>query len=211
MVISSNLGVQYLVTFTPSKKAKHLVSGFNPVDKNCIFLERIKFIRSRLITLSPWEVLSNCSSMNNCVPCLVDVPVSKVSVVVSWNVDVSVSWTNVEVLPDWSTLPDTFVIWVLVSLLSWTSTPVHCVSHDCHNTGVRPDCSSNPPKIPDARAIVSAKLPSCSIIFASTLAVSTHVSVAGVNSITPFQVLTKKGVTLSVLVPNNCETNSTSL
>ena len=144
-------------------------------------------MRSLLITLSPWEVLSNCSSINSWVPCLVDVPVSKVSIQVSWKVVVSISWVNVVVLPDCDVFAVTLVISVLVSDLSTISTPVHCVSHDCHRTGVRPVWGSNPPNIPDAIAIVSAKLPSCSIIFASTLAVSTQVSDAGVRSIVPVQ------------------------
>ena len=187
IVISNNFGTIYDVTFLPSKNANILVSGFNPEETNWILRERINDMRSLLITLSPCEVLSNCSSMNNWVPCLVDVPVSNVSVVVSWKVVVSVSCVNVVVLPDCDELLLTLVISVLVSDLSLISTPVHWVSHDCHRTGVRPDWGSNPPNIPDAIAMVSAKLPSCSIIFASTLAVSTHVSDAGVRSIVPVQ------------------------
>jgi len=50
--------------------------------------------------------------------------------------------------------------------------------------------------------MIPAKLPSCCIIFASILAVSVHVSDDGFNLTVACQKLTKKGVTLSVLVAN---------
>ena len=61
--ISSNFGTQYLVTFTPSKTII-LDCGLNPFPSKDTFLDLIVGVTSVLITLSPNDVLSNCSVIN---------------------------------------------------------------------------------------------------------------------------------------------------
>ena len=70
IVISVNFGVQYFVTATPSKNPYNCVSGLHLVTLNCMFLERIIMITSRLTVLSPKDSLSNCSVTTFLVPVL---------------------------------------------------------------------------------------------------------------------------------------------
>ena len=69
---------------------------------------------------------------------------------------------------------------------------------------VKPVCGSKPPNFFSAEAIVSVKLPSTSKTLGSILTVFTQVSLEGDNLTVPCQKLSKKGVTLSLLVPNGC-------
>ena len=98
----------------------------------------------------------------------------------------------------------------LCSLRSSNSFPVHVVSQAFHCIGDKPVCGSTPNSC-IACAITPAKLPSCWIIFASSLAVSVHVSDCGDNLTVACQKLTKNGVTLSVLVANCWLNHSTSV
>ena len=131
IVISNNLGVQYFVTLIPSKKAYNLDCGLNPLPSNVIFLDLIIGIVSLLTVLSPTDSWSKVSVINCLVPDLVEVPVWKVLVIVSWNVSV-ISW-----------LPC-----VLVCLLVWLwgtcSDPVHTVCQPPHKISVKPVCGSRP-------------------------------------------------------------------
>ena len=175
-----------------------------------MFLERMVMITSRLTTLSPRDSLSKCSVTTFLVPFL------------TWFSILNVSWIEfsktvvvvVSTICEWLTLlPPLIQPALMISSCSTlvdsencsvrltTSWPTQLVSHGSHCIGDIPVCGSTPNSC-IACAMTPAKLPSCSIIFASSLAVSTHVSEAGDNVIVACQKLTKKGVTLSVLVAN---------
>ena len=202
--------MQYGVTATPSKNPYNCVNGLHLVTLNSMFLERIVIITSRLTTLSPRDSLSNCSVTTFLVPFLDWWSILNVSRIVSCNVVVVVVVTSCEWLtPDPPLIQPALIISssvvvlvsVLLTLRSEKSCPLQLVSHEFHCIGAIPVCGSTPNSC-IACAIMPAKLPSCWIIFASSLAVSVHVSVDGFNLTVDCQKLTKNGVTLSVLVAN---------
>ena len=131
--ISKSFGTQYLVTSIPSKKAKTWVSGFNFLATNWMLRDLINGTISRLTTLSPTEVLSNCWVTALLVPDLVDVPVSRISRKLSWITLVVV----VIVYP----LEDLFV-WVLVAVEFITSCPVQLSIQEFQIVGANPVCGS---------------------------------------------------------------------
>ena len=198
--ISSNFGIQYLVTSTPSKNAYTCVSGFNLVATNWILRDLINVIRSLLTTLSPREVLSNCEVTTVLVPVLVDIPVSITSRRLSWTTE-SVIKVPPPVRVD--------VCWFLVLVEFIIFCPVQLSIQEFQTVGANPVCGSTFKVLPVINK-VSVKLPSTSITLGSSLTVSIQVSDAGVSSIDPLQKLTRKGVTLSALVPNIWLNHSTS-
>ena len=197
ILISKILGTQCFVTSTPSKKAYTLVCGLKPLPSKAIFLDLIIGMTSLFKVLSPNDSWSYCSVIKSRDPSRVPVPILKLSVNVSWIV------FKVEVVTIW--FPKSLLCLstssVLVVVLTSRSVPVQTVCQPCHTISVKPVWGSNPCVL-SASFTVLAKLPSTSITFASSLTVSTQTSDAGVRSRLAFQKLSKKGVTLSVLVPN---------
>ena len=147
MLISKSFGTQYFVTLTPSKNAYNWVSGFIFLHKNWIFLDLINEMRFLLTTLSPTEVLSNCSLTIVLFPVLVCIPVSVIVLKVSWITEFVVISTQAAGLvsppfgqPPLPTVLDEDSVLVLVP---WeTSWPVQFVSQAFHTVGENPVCGS---------------------------------------------------------------------
>ena len=162
-------------------------------------------VTSVLITLSPNDVLSYCSVISCLEPSLDFVPVLKRSVNVSWNVVVVVFSTSFHLLPDVFLLLDLDVTSFLFLTLVLLRVPVQTVCQLPQRVLVIPVCGSKPPNFLSAAVTVSVKLPSVSNTLGSILTVLIQVSLDGDNLTVPCQKLSKKGVTLSVLVPKGCD------
>ena len=217
ILISRSFGTQNLVTSSPSKNAYILVKGFILLETNSIFLDLMNGIMSLLTILSPTDSLSNCSVTIVLVPFLDMTPVSTVVWSVSSITLVSVASIRRAGLPKpplklliQPPIPKVEVDDVsLLRVVFVTIVPVQLVSHAFQTIGAIPVCLSTFSVLAN-NSRVEAKSPSTSMTFAFNLAVSTQVSDAGVSSIEPFQKLIKNGVTLSVLVANDCFNHSTS-
>ena len=198
--ISSSFGTQYLLTSCPSKNGYNLVNGLTLLETNWIFLDLKKVIKSLLTVLSPIDSLSNCSTIAVLVPVLfIDSDCQ-----VSLSISVTVVLLCVIFLP-------CLWLWTLLDLVivrSLVKVPPQLVCHAFHIVPANPFWST--PIFCWASARTEAKLPSLLITLASSLTVSTQLSLAGVNSTVPSQKLTINGVTLSLLVPKDCFTYSTS-
>ena len=157
-----------------------------------------------LSTLSPNDVRSNCSVISCLEPSLDVVPVLKRSVNLSWKVVVVVLSTSLHLLPLFLRLWLLDVTSFLFLTLELVFVPVQRVCQPPQIVLVKPLCGSKPPNFLSAVLIVSSKFPSIENTLGSTLTVFTQVSLPGDNFTIPSQKLSKKGVTLSLLVPKGC-------
>ena len=206
ILISSSLGNTYLLTSWPSKNAYNLFLGLNLLPSTVIFLDLTAGESSLLISLVPCVVLFTSSTTRVLTPLLAESTRFTCWLSVSSLTTFLVLLTNLRP-SHWVVTRSTSAF--LVRVVTSVSVPVHVVCQEFHTVGANPDWGSTLNCL-WALAIVEAKLPSLLMILGSMLTVSTHVSPAGVNSILPCQKGTKKGVTLSVLVPKVCFNHSTS-